>query len=93
MQPRGDLTSTGYLLANPGAEYLALQPDAGSFTVTPEPGTYSAEWFAVNTRTTVQGEDTSVEGTAAVRFQSPWPGEPSLLYLKSIRPASSPRGS
>ena len=27
MLPRGDLTSTGYALANPGREYLILQPD------------------------------------------------------------------
>ena len=33
MQPRGDLSSTGYLLASPGVEYLALQPEAGPFTV------------------------------------------------------------
>ena len=30
MQPRGDLSSTGYLLASPGVEYLALQPEAGA---------------------------------------------------------------
>ena len=83
MQPRGDLSSTGYLLASPGVEYLALQPEAGPFTVTLEPGTYSVEWFAVNVRSTVQGEDTSAEITGPVRFQSPSPREPSLLYLKS----------
>jgi hypothetical protein len=27
MEPRGDLSSTGYTLANPGEEYLVLQPD------------------------------------------------------------------
>jgi len=35
MQPRGDLSSTGYALANPGQEYLVLQPGeaADPFTV------------------------------------------------------------
>lgn len=27
MQPRRDLASTGYALANPGSEYLVLEPD------------------------------------------------------------------
>jgi hypothetical protein len=41
MAPRGDLASTRYLLADPGVEYLALQPEPGeTFTVTLEPGTY-----------------------------------------------------
>jgi hypothetical protein len=30
MEPRADLGSTGYLLANPRKEYLALQPEAGA---------------------------------------------------------------
>ena len=29
MEPRGDLSSTGYALANPGQEYLVLQPSDG----------------------------------------------------------------
>src|SRR5918993_4100944 len=36
MEPRGDLSSTGYVLANPGTEYLVFQTSetAESFTVT-----------------------------------------------------------
>jgi hypothetical protein len=39
MQPRGDLSSTSYALANPGEEYLVLQPAelADPFTVTMDP--------------------------------------------------------
>lgn len=54
MTPRGELSSTGYALADPGREYLVLQP-AGSaepFTVTLDPGAYRAEWFAVDGRET-----------------------------------------
>ena len=35
MLPRGDLTSTGYALADAGSEYLVYKPDGvGAFTVT-----------------------------------------------------------
>ena len=40
MEPRGELTSTGYALANPGEEYLVLQPNdtPEALTVRLEPG-------------------------------------------------------
>jgi len=52
MQPRGDLSSTGYALPNEGAEYLVLQPSesADAFTVMLEAGTYTVEWFSVGSR-------------------------------------------
>jgi hypothetical protein len=42
MEPRPDLSSTGCGLANPGREYLVLQPSEGAapFEVMLEPGTY-----------------------------------------------------
>ncbi len=58
MQPRGDLSPTGYVLANPGEEYLVLDPGqkpdaaAGTFTVTLEAGEYAVEWYSVTTRET-----------------------------------------
>ena len=57
MEPRGDLSSTGYALANPGQEYLVLQPSetAEPFTVTLEAGSYQVEWFSVNGRETQSG--------------------------------------
>ena len=33
MQPRGELSSTGYALASPGREYLILQPGETLYTV------------------------------------------------------------
>jgi hypothetical protein len=51
MPPRGDLTSTGYALANPGEEYLVFQPGSGSFNVDLAPGTYDVEWFNPRDRT------------------------------------------
>ena len=55
MQPRADLSSTGYALANPSEEYLVLKPaeTGGPFTVMLEPGTYLAEWFTIEGRETV----------------------------------------
>src|SRR5918995_1135580 len=54
MEPHGELSSSGYAMANPGEEYLVLQPDetADPFTVTLEAGTYLAEWHSVGGRET-----------------------------------------
>ena len=73
MEPRGQLASTGYALANPGVEYLVLQPDDDAeFTVTLEPGTYAASWYAVTTRTTVDAGQVTVDETSPVTFRHPF---------------------
>ena len=81
MEPRGDLSSTGYVLANPGQEYLILQPGEtpDPFTVTVDPGTYAVEWFSVHSRQT--------EGASELRSGSSAPfaeSGPVVLYLKRI---------
>jgi hypothetical protein len=86
MEPRDDLSSTGYALANPGQEYLVLQPsgEAGSFTVLLEPGTYAAEWFGIDDRRTVPGGTTTVEGATTIGFSRPSAlSGPSVLYLRA----------
>jgi hypothetical protein len=86
MEPRDDLSSTGYALANPGREYLVLQPGgaAGSLTVLLEPGTYTAEWFGIEGRATVAGDATTVEGSAPTSFSPPSElSGPTVLYLKA----------
>jgi hypothetical protein len=86
MEPRDDLSSTGYALANPGQEYLVLQPGGagGSLTVLLEPGAYTAEWFAVDGRETVPGDVTTVEGSATTSFSPPAElSGPTVLYLKA----------
>ena len=88
MAPREDLSSTGYALANPGEEYLVLAPDGATapFTVRLEPGTYSAEWFAIERRATVPGATTTVERSQAVSFSAPSEASgPSVLYLEKVR--------
>ena len=84
MEPRDDLSSTGYALANPGREYLVLQPDGadGSFTVLLEPGTYTAEWFGIEDRKTVPGDGTAVERSTTTSFSRPSElSGPTVLYL------------
>ena len=49
-QPRNDLSTTGYCLANPGQQYLIYQPDAkAKFDVTLRENQYIAEWFDPST--------------------------------------------
>lgn len=85
MEPRDDITSTSYALANPGQEYLILQPNdkAGPFTVMLEPGNYSTEWFSIAGRNTVHGEQATVQNATGTSFSAPpqAPG-PVVLYLK-----------
>jgi hypothetical protein len=90
MQPREDLSSTGYALANPGQEYVVLQPNAAAepFTVLLEPGTYSAEWFTIQGRQTVPGAATTVERSMPTSFSAPSETSgPTVLYLKAASTA------
>lgn len=87
MEPRDDLSSTGYALASPGEEYLVLQPSdtGGPFTVMLEPGTYSAEWFRVDSRETIPGAETTVESPTGTSFVAPSEASgPIVLYLKRL---------
>ena len=87
MEPGGDLSSTGYALANPGEEYLVLQPSetADAFTVTLEPSTYSVQWFSVNGRETMSASEVSIESHGGTSFAAPFAGAgPAVLYLKAV---------
>jgi hypothetical protein len=82
MQPRGELASTGYALANPGQEYLILQPSetAGSFTVELEPGTYTTQWYSPAERITTEAAQTTATERARIDFRPPF--VPAVLYLR-----------
>ena len=83
MEPRGDLASTRFALANPGVEYLILQPAGGvAFTATLEPGTYDAEWFGVDNRQQLEGGAVSADGVDVVTFEPPFTDGPSVLYIR-----------
>jgi hypothetical protein len=87
MEPRGDLSSTGYAMANPGEEYLVLQPDetAGPFTVTLEPYTYSVRWHSVRSRETKGAGKVTVEDHKSTSFTAPFAeAGPAALHLRRI---------
>jgi hypothetical protein len=80
MAPRGDLTSTGYALANPGSEYIVYQLLSESFTVNLVAGTYSYEWFNPSSGTAFStGSITVAAGDTS--FVAPFAGD-AVLYLK-----------
>jgi hypothetical protein len=85
--PRGELSSTGYALANPGFEYLAFQPKEGPFTVDlcHATGRLAVEWL--DPRTGAVTTYPPVEGGRKVTFEPPHQGR-AILYLKNTEPGS-----
>ncbi len=87
MEPRGDLSSTGFALANPGEEYLVLQPNniPEPLTVTLEPGMYRVEWFSINGRDTQTASQVSIRSSGNSSFTAPFSeAGPAVLYLKQV---------
>jgi hypothetical protein len=85
MEPHGDLSSTGYVLADPGGEYLVLQPSdaADPFTVTLETGTYTTEWYSVTSREVKDTGTVTADGDGSTSFTAPFAVRgPVVLYLK-----------
>jgi hypothetical protein len=85
MEPRGDLSSTGYTLANPGEEYLVLQPDekVDPFTARLEANTYSVRWHSVVSRETKDAGTVEIEDGGNTRFTAPFAeAGPAVLHLK-----------
>lgn len=84
MTPRNNLASTGYCIANPGAEYLAYQPKPGAaFSIELEPGTYRYEWF--NLSKGESGENGSVKASGGPqRFKAPFESD-AVIWLKRAR--------
>jgi hypothetical protein len=96
MEPRDDLSSTGYALANPGEEYLVLQPDetADPFAVRLETNTYSIRWHSVVSRVTKDAGTVEVEDGGNTTFTAPFAETgPAVLHLKrdARRPGSKRR--
>jgi hypothetical protein len=89
MTPRGDLTSTGYALANAGAEYLVYQSGSGGFSVTLDAGTYTVEWFDPSSGSTSTAAN--VDGGGSLGFTPPF-GGPAVLYLVSTAWTPPPPG-
>jgi hypothetical protein len=90
MEPRGDLSSTGYALADPGRELLVLVagPTEEAFTVTLAAGRYSVEWFSIVRRRAQVAGTVTAERDGPMRFVTPF-SEPGavVLYLLAEEPA------
>ena len=85
MEPRSNLSSTGYALANPGDEYLVLQPLETSypFAVRLEANTYSIRWHSVVSRETKDAGTVEVEDDGNTTFAAPFAEHgPAVLHLK-----------
>ena len=87
MEPRGELSSTGFALASRGSEYVVLQPDATSdpISVTLEPGTYDVEWFGLAARTTQTGDRVHVEARTALSLTPPFEDAAAVLVLRRVQ--------
>jgi len=82
VMPYGELSSTGYCLADPGQQYLVYQPESGLFKLSLHGavGPFSVEWFYPETGETISGR--SFKGGAAIDFTPPKPGEVVLFLNK-----------
>ncbi len=83
MTPQGNLTSTGFCLAqtpSSGAEYLVYAPNGGSFTVNLSATTrvLNVEWFNPATGTSTSGA--AISGGTTQTFNPPFSGD-AVLYL------------
>jgi len=86
MVPRGDLSSTGYALANPGSEYLIYVPGGGSFSVLLSSGTYNYEWF--NPRSGSLAATGLIDASKDSESFSPPFGGDAVLYLHTANDES-----
>src|SRR5688572_23695323 len=87
MEPYTDLSSTGFVLANPGEEYLVLQPTVTTdpFTVMLKAGTYAVEWFSVNSREIKSSSEMTVKIDGDNSFLPPFEETGAVvLYIKKI---------
>jgi hypothetical protein len=84
MTPQSELSSTGYILANAGEEYLVCQPNPGEpFTVNLAGGSYNFEWFDPATATVIQS-GALTESSGNHTFTPPIQTDV-VLYLKNAR--------
>ena len=84
LQPRPELASTGYCLANPGKEYVAFRPDEGHLPITVElaGGAYDVTWILPITGDLRVGPLVTSQG-GQHDFISPTAGAVALLLSSS----------
>ena len=81
LEPAGDLTTTGYALADRGLEYLFYQPGSGPFSIdlVEASGQFSVSWLDLATGNRVAGRNIVAGNT--VSLDSPF-GGPSVARLE-----------
>lgn len=83
MTPRGELTQTGYCLANPGIEYLVYLPSEYPARIwvdlSDAKGELDVQWF--NPRTGSKTDGGSVTARTKHAFKPPFSGD-AVLYIK-----------
>jgi hypothetical protein len=87
MEPRGELSSTGFALINPGKEYLILEPSATPkpFTVELVAGRYALEWFGIANRETIVASELSVMRSGVITLEAPSEVSGAVVaYLKRV---------
>ena len=90
MTPRGNLSSTGFALANPGEEYLVYQKANSGFTVNLPAAVYQAEWFdPVRGIVTATESVTAGGGNQSFSFPTGY-ASGAVLYLKKTASAPLP---
>lgn len=88
MEPRDDLASTSYCLADSGNEYLVYLPDGGEVTVdlSTAEGKLAVEWFDPRTGKASRGG--TAMGGARQAFKAPFDGD-AVLHLAGAAPADA----
>ena len=87
MQPHTDLSETRFALADPGNEYLILQPSetGGPFSITLAPGRYAVEWHSLGSRETVYGTTPTVADGNPISVSAPFEvAGPVVAHLRRI---------
>lgn len=83
MTPQGELSSTGYALANAGKEYVVYQPHDGAFTLNlagQTRKTFAVEWYDVKSGST---STEAISGGATITLTPPGVGA-AVAYLRAI---------
>ena len=83
MNPRDDLASTGFCLANPGVEYIVYEPGGSPFSVSglQAGGSYYCEWYDPEENKVIATAQTKALNTVE-RFTPP--NQSIVLYLRRI---------
>ena len=87
MQPDTDVSETRFALADPGSEYLILQPNetGDPFTITLTPGRYAVEWHRLGSRETAPGTTLTAADGNPISVSAPFDAAGSaVVHLRRI---------